>query len=82
MYLHAVVLVPGIFFLISFPIFEFGSPPPSLSLMHTLIQYGNVPLVIAAGKGHTKIVQRLLEAGANVKYQDKVMAVNVQLPCK
>ena len=49
---------------------------------HTLIQFGGVPLEIAAGKGHTKTVQRLLEAGANVNYQYKVMTVNVQVPCE
>ena len=49
---------------------------------HTLIQYGNVPLEAAAMKGHTKTVQRLLEAGANINHQNKVMTVNVQFPCK
>ena len=39
---------------------------------HTLIQYGSVPLEMAAGEGHAKIVQRLLKAGANVNYQNKV----------
>ena len=48
----------------------------------SLIQYGNVPLEAAARNGHTKTVQKLLEAGANVNYQNKVMTVNVQLPCK
>ena len=42
---------------------------------HTLIQYGSVPLEIAALVGHTKTVQRLLEAGANINHQNKVMTV-------
>ena len=49
----------------------------SFLVSHSLIQYGSVPLVIAAQNGHTKTVQRLLEAGANVNYQTKVMTVNV-----
>ena len=49
---------------------------------HTLKQFGSVPLETAAGKGHTKTVQRLLEAGANVNHQNKVMTVNVVFPCK
>ena len=44
---------------------------------HTLIQYGSVPLGIAARYGHTKTVQRLLEAEANTNHQNKVMTVNV-----
>ena len=43
---------------------------------HSLLQYGSVPLGIAAQKGHTETVQRLLEAGANVNHQDKVMTHN------
>ena len=48
---------------------------------HTLIQYGNVPLGIAAHNGYIKTVLRLLEGGANVNHRNKVMTVNVQLPC-
>ena len=46
---------------------------------HTLIQYGSVPLVIAAAKGHTKTVRRLLEAGANINHQNKVMTVTLHV---
>ena len=54
----------------------------SFLVSRTLIQYGAVPLEAAAQNGHTKTVQRLLEAGANISHQNKVKTVNVQLPCK
>ena len=53
-----------------------------MTVLLSLTQYGTVPLEEAAKNGHTKTVQRLLEAGANVNYQNKVMTMNVQLPCK
>ena len=40
---------------------------------HSLLQNGSVSLGIAAKKGHTETVQRLLEARANVNHQNKVM---------
>ena len=39
---------------------------------HTLIQYGSVPLGIAALNGHTETVTRLLELGADVNMRSKV----------
>ena len=40
---------------------------------HSILQYGAVPLEVAAQKGHTETVQRLLKAGANFNHQNKVM---------
>ena len=42
-------------------------------VFHTLIQYGDVPLEVAAQEGHTTTVQRMLEAGISVNHQTKVM---------
>ena len=38
-------------------------------------QYETVPLEIAAEEGHTETVQRLLELGANVNCQEKVLTL-------
>ena len=45
-------------------------------ISHSLLQYGAVPLEVAAAKRHTETVQRLLEAGANVNHQNNVMTHN------
>ena len=41
--------------------------------LYIFIKYGSVPLVVAAAKGHTETVQRLLELGANPNHQNKVI---------
>ena len=40
---------------------------------HIYIQDGDVPLVAAALEGQAQTVQKLLELGANVNHQNKVM---------
>lgn len=48
-----------------------------INLFFLSLQYmksGDVPLGIAAEKGHIQIVQRLLKARASVNHQNKVVA--------
>ena len=40
------------------------------------MQSGGVALGIAAANGHIKTVEKLLEAGATVKHQNKVITYN------
>ena len=39
------------------------------------LQEGGVPLGIAAQKGHLQVVQKLIQGGGNVNYQNKVMTI-------
>ena len=41
--------------------------------LYIFIKYGSVPLEVAAAKGHTETVQKLLELGANPTQQNKVI---------
>ena len=41
----------------------------------THLQDGDVPLGIAAQEGHLHVVRKLLQGGANVNHQNKVMLI-------
>ena len=38
-----------------------------------ILQYGSVPLGISSAKGYYKVVQTLLEGGATINHQNKVI---------
>ena len=46
-----------------------------ISLIHVLLQDGDTPLMREARRGQVKLVQLLLEKGAQVDHQDKVSVV-------
>ena len=54
--------------------------------LYIFIKHGSVPLVVAAERGHTETVQRLLELGANPNQQINVViqlttSLSMQEPC-